>query len=171
MANGVAPRRSGRTLLPALCFPQLGQPCQSSVPFGNIEIDTFRMRISREPRWRRGRSRLLEAVWRIVDDGGECHFARLTPYAPSTPQRACAPLDSKRHAAQRVPPIRVRNAATEAASGGLSGGGNIEVSPPGCGRIAGPSARSGFSVLSPDSIVDQSETRYAAARSAPPGGI
>jgi hypothetical protein len=32
---------------------------------------------------------LLEAVWRIVDDGGECHFACLTPLAPYVPSTPC----------------------------------------------------------------------------------
>jgi hypothetical protein len=55
--DGVAVRRAStpkppwhRNLLLALCFPKFGEPRQSSIPFGKIEIenDALRMRVSFE---------------------------------------------------------------------------------------------------------------------------
>jgi hypothetical protein len=53
-----------RNLLVELCFPLLGQPRQSFMPFGKIENDAHCMRIRREP----GRCICCMLVRRIVYD-------------------------------------------------------------------------------------------------------
>jgi hypothetical protein len=59
-------RNTSRSLLPTR--PHLGQPRQSTVPFGEIESDAFRMRIRGETGRRPVASRMLKAIRCIVYD-------------------------------------------------------------------------------------------------------